>query len=94
MEETSSSSAAIEPMHGVVVTAENENERQRTVFCLLTIHELEQIPAPCGASRGNLCGSTSELQPVFVTVEHQERIFGVKTRVELDPAKMEQGCCA
>ena len=50
--------------------------------------------ASCGAPLGYLCGTTtesSELQPALVMVEHQKRIFGAKTVVELVPAKEQQG---
>ena len=52
MEGTSCSSAAIEPMQGVVVMAEYENKRRRTVSGLLTIHEPQHVTAQCGASLG------------------------------------------
>lgn len=66
MEGTSSDAVVTEPMQGVVVAAEDEHKRQRTVSGLPMIHELEQIAVPCGASFRYLCGSMSEsrqLQP-------------------------------
>ena len=61
----------------MVVAAEHENKRQRTISGLLTIHEPEHVAAPRGASLGYLCGTTtksSELQPVLVTVEPSEAL--------------------
>ena len=82
---TNSNAVVTKPLLGVAVAAEHEKKRPRTVSGLLVMHEPERVAALCGASLGNLCGITSELQPVPVTVEHQKRMFGAKTRVELDP---------
>ena len=46
VEGTSNSACATQPMEGVVVAAEHENKRQRTVSRLLTIHEPEHGAAP------------------------------------------------
>ena len=87
MEETSSFAAVIEPMQGGG-TRTNDS----TVSDLLMVHDPEHVTALCGASLGSLCGTTSELQQVFVTVEHQKRIFGAETWVELDPrTRVQQG---
>ena len=61
MEGTCSDAFGTEPVQGVMVAAaQHENKRQRTMSRLLTIHELEQMAALCGASLGYLCGSTTE----------------------------------
>ena len=75
------------------MAAEHEITRRRTVWGFPTIHEPEHVAASCGALLGYLCGTTtesSELQPVFVTVKHQKRIFGAKTQVGLHPVKVKQ----